>query len=63
MDKITKEEFEKYWTGLGGHTVDDLRRMGLVAKPCDCDYEGCQGWQMAGDDNWKGIEDETTVED
>ena len=42
---MTKEEFEKSWlekSGLPGKLSD----YGLEVAECDCDYEGCKGWQV-----------------
>lgn len=25
---------------------------GRRARPCRCDYEGCEGWQMISDELW-----------
>lgn len=27
-------------------TLQRLRELGRDVRPCDCDYEQCQGWQM-----------------
>ena len=43
---ITREQFEQAYAAGSGVTVEWLRERGREARPCDCDYEGCQGWQM-----------------
>ena len=43
---ITREEFVAEYARASGLTVEDLRKAGLVAVPCDCADEGCRGWQM-----------------
>lgn len=45
--KITREQFEENYARLSGITIEWLREHGREARPCDCDYEGCEGWQMA----------------
>lgn len=42
---ITAEEFERGYAERSGRTIEELRKRRVV-RPCDCDYEGCQGWQM-----------------
>lgn len=41
---MTAEEFERAYAERSGRTVEELRRYRTV-RPCDCDYEGCEGWQ------------------
>lgn len=43
----TREEFAEAYAHRSGVTVEWLRANGREARPCDCDYEGCEGWQMA----------------
>ena len=43
---MTREEFEKEYAERSDVTLDWLRAHDQVAVPCDCDKEGCQGWQM-----------------
>lgn len=43
---MTKEEFETNYAHRSGMFVEDLRALGLFAIPCDCENEGCKGWQM-----------------
>ena len=44
---ITRAQFEQGYADRSGVTVEWLREMGREARPCSCDYEGCEGWQMA----------------
>jgi len=44
---MTKEEFAERYAECSGVTVEWLRKHGREAAPCDCDYEECEGWQMA----------------
>ncbi len=44
---ITKEEFEQAYAVLSGVTVAWLKAQGQEARPCDCEDETCQGWQMS----------------
>lgn len=53
MEKITKEQFEARYTlnmirnSLGKVGFERFTKdFKLVAFPCDCDFEGCQGWRM-----------------
>lgn len=46
MAEIEKDEFERSYAERSGMTVEELRELGCRVVPCDCDYEGCQGWQM-----------------
>ncbi len=41
---MTKQEFLDYYAKNSGFSPEDAERFGLDAKPCDCDYENCQGW-------------------
>ena len=45
--KITRERFAEAYARRSGTTVEWLKEHGREARPCDCDYEGCEGWQMA----------------
>ncbi len=46
IDCMTKKEFEKYYAKNSKMTVEEIRKLGRVAIPCNCDDEKCQGWQM-----------------
>lgn len=44
----TREEFTEAYAHRSGVTMDWLRANGREVRPCvDCDFEGCEGWQMA----------------
>jgi len=43
---MTRDEFEHSYAQRGEMTVEWLRSMGLYAVPCDCQEDGCRGWQM-----------------
>jgi len=45
--RISAEEFATAYAQRSGVTVEWLRQQGREVRPCDCDYEDCQGWQMA----------------
>lgn len=49
---VTAEQFEREYAERSGTTVELLHHYGFRARPCDCDYEKCQGWQMLTDDAW-----------
>ncbi len=44
--KITKEDFEKGYAQRSHVDLQQLKKWGLEAIPCECNYEDCQGWQM-----------------
>ncbi len=43
---MTREEFQEGSARRSGVTVDWLKDHGQFAIPCNCEEEGCQGWQM-----------------
>ena len=43
---MTKEEFEEGYARRSDTTVESLNSHGLWAYPCECDENGCPGWQM-----------------
>ena len=45
LGKITADEFERQYAERSGMTVEELRGY-LTVRPCECDYEDCEGWQM-----------------
>ena len=45
--RITRKKFEEQYARRSGMTVTQLEEGGLFSVPCDCDYKGCWGWQMA----------------
>ena len=42
---LNAEEFERQYAERCGETVEQLRALGRVVRPCDCDSKECQGWQ------------------
>ena len=42
---MTAEEFERQYAERSGLKVSQLRELGRIVVPCDCDYEFCEGWQ------------------
>lgn len=43
---MTKEEFETRYALRSGLTVDQMYDLGLYPDLCNCNDDGCQGWQM-----------------
>lgn len=44
---ITQEEFEMFCAHNMNMTLEEFRATyALVIVPCDCDYDGCQGWRV-----------------
>ncbi len=47
---MTKGEFEAFYAKNMGMTVEQLRvfnaSIGRDIRPCNCEDESCQGWQM-----------------
>jgi len=41
---MTALEFELDYAAAMGLTVDELRAFGRIVGPCNCDWDGCQGW-------------------
>jgi hypothetical protein len=42
---MTAEEFEVLYAHRSGLTVDELRALGRVVRPCHCRWEFCEQWQ------------------
>jgi len=40
---MTKEEFEKAYCERSNISLEEYRRW-FVTMPCECDYDGCEGW-------------------
>jgi hypothetical protein len=40
-----KEEFIRKYSKQSGITVEYFHE-NLVARPCDCSYSNCEGWQV-----------------
>ena len=45
MEPISAEDFERQYAERSGITVEHLRELGRVVRPCDCGEENCRGWQ------------------
>ncbi len=43
---IPIRDFERQYAERCQMTWAALRRLGRVTRPCRCDYDGCEGWQM-----------------
>lgn len=48
---MTKDEFERGYAERSGVTIEWLHEHGQTAALCDCDQEGCMGWQMVSVEN------------
>ncbi len=55
---MTKEEFIQGYAERSGVTVGWLIEMGRDAFLCDCEEEGCEGWQMRNVDDFAGESEE-----
>jgi len=44
---MTRDEFAQAYAKRSGVTVARLREHGREVRPCLCEDEGCEGWQMA----------------
>jgi len=44
--ETARERFFRAYAERSGLGVDFLRKQGLDAVPCDCDYDGCEGWKV-----------------
>ena len=47
------EEFERQYAARSGVSVKWLRQQGRVVRPCQCDYEECEGWQSVNREDWE----------
>jgi hypothetical protein len=43
--RITAEQFEQAFAERFGLTIYELRALGRVVMPCDCEVDACPGWQ------------------
>jgi len=43
--RITAEQFEQAFAERFGLTIHELRALGRVVMPCDCEVDSCPGWQ------------------
>lgn len=51
------EEFERRYAERSGMTVEELRDLGRVVRPCSCGEEGCGGWQSVSEERAAEIDD------
>jgi hypothetical protein len=56
---MTREEFEEGYANRSGLTVDVLRQLGRIVRPCRCGEPTCPQWQSVSrtfaeeqDRNW-----------
>ena len=42
---LTAEQFERAYAGRAGMSVEQLRSLGRVVRPCSCGDDLCEGWQ------------------
>ena len=54
---MTKDEFEERYASNSGMAVKELHNLGLYAKLCNCEYEGCEGWCIVHEGTTGVIED------
>jgi hypothetical protein len=43
--RLTADQFEQAFAERFGMTVGELRALGRVVMPCDCEVDSCSGWQ------------------
>ena len=50
----SREDFARAYADRSDVPVEWLKSMGREVRPCDCDWDGCEGWQMAyvGEEVW-----------
>jgi hypothetical protein len=53
----TAEDFERDYAERSGMTVERLRELGRVVRPCDCGEAGCEGWQSVSQEVAAEIDD------
>lgn len=54
---LTAEEFERRYAERSGVTVERLRELGRVVRPCTCGDDLCEGWQSVSRDHAAEIDD------
>lgn len=42
---MTRDEFEAAYAQRAGLTVEQLRALGRIVRPCWCGADDCPGWQ------------------
>jgi hypothetical protein len=48
--RLTADQFEQDFAERFGMTVTELRALGRVVMPCDCEVDSCSGWQSVNGD-------------
>jgi hypothetical protein len=56
--KISAEQFAQEYADRSGEPLEWILES-LTVRPCDCDYEECEGWQMASHEHAADIDDPT----
>lgn len=46
-NKITKEEYLKWWAEAARISVADVKKLGLDVYPCGCGNDACEGWVVS----------------
>lgn len=54
---LTAEEFEREYAERSRLSVEELRALGRVVRPCSCGEAGCEGWQMISQEAAAEIDD------
>jgi hypothetical protein len=52
---MTRDDFERAYAIRSATTVEKLRALGRVVRPCVCGADDCDGWQsvrVESDDDW-----------
>lgn len=52
---VTAEEFLAGYAERSGVTPQQLLDLGRRVAPCECDYDRCEGWQLAYTNDDKGV--------
>jgi len=42
---MTADEFERAYAERSQRTIEQIRALGRIMRPCRCREEGCEGWQ------------------
>lgn len=49
----TAERFEREYATRSAITVQELRGLGRVVRPCFCEWDECPGWQSVNEKDWE----------
>jgi hypothetical protein len=55
--RVSAEVFEQEYAERSDTTVEELRGLGRVVRPCDCEDETCEGWQSVSREHAEEIDD------